>query len=81
MLSLYISFQATDPEVAHKIDQFIQRLKKLKDVEEEFTLVNPSIPLIQYLLSIIVNPEEPVFGVVSVSLCKQFCIFSVLPVR
>ncbi|XP_076876607.1 zinc finger protein ZPR1 [Brachyhypopomus gauderio] len=31
--------QATDPEVAHKIDQFIQRLKKLKDVEEEFTLI------------------------------------------
>ncbi|KAF4081989.1 hypothetical protein AMELA_G00146560 [Ameiurus melas] len=31
--------RATDPEVADKIDQFIQRLKKLKDVEEEFTLI------------------------------------------
>uniref|UniRef100_A0A8B9R761 Zinc finger protein ZPR1 n=1 Tax=Astyanax mexicanus TaxID=7994 RepID=A0A8B9R761_ASTMX len=30
---------ATDPEVANKIDQFIQRLKKLKDMEEEFTLI------------------------------------------
>ncbi|XP_060764687.1 zinc finger protein ZPR1 [Neoarius graeffei] len=31
--------RATDPEVADKIDQFIERLKKLKDVEEEFTLI------------------------------------------
>uniref|UniRef100_A0A8B9JK64 Zinc finger protein ZPR1 n=1 Tax=Astyanax mexicanus TaxID=7994 RepID=A0A8B9JK64_ASTMX len=31
--------RATDPEVANKIDQFIQRLKKLKDMEEEFTLI------------------------------------------
>ncbi|KAL7847165.1 hypothetical protein SRHO_G00221450 [Serrasalmus rhombeus] len=31
--------RATDPDVADKIDQFIQRLKKLKDVEEEFTLI------------------------------------------
>ncbi|MCI4388289.1 hypothetical protein PGIGA_G00084030 [Pangasianodon gigas] len=31
--------RATDPEVAEKIDQFIQRLKKLKDVGEEFTLI------------------------------------------
>ncbi|KAB5543554.1 hypothetical protein PHYPO_G00080570 [Pangasianodon hypophthalmus] len=31
--------RATDPEVADKIDQFIQRLKKLKDVGEEFTLI------------------------------------------
>ncbi|XP_020488764.2 zinc finger protein ZPR1 [Labrus bergylta] len=31
--------RATDPDVADKIDEFIQRLKKLKDVEEEFTLV------------------------------------------
>uniref|UniRef100_A0A4W4G0V9 Zinc finger protein ZPR1 n=1 Tax=Electrophorus electricus TaxID=8005 RepID=A0A4W4G0V9_ELEEL len=30
---------ATDPDVANKLDQFIQRLKKLKDVEEEFTLI------------------------------------------
>lgn len=41
-VSVYL-FQATDPEVADKIDQFIERLKKLKDVEEEFTLVNQSI--------------------------------------
>lgn len=31
--------RATDPEVAEKIDQFIQKLKKLKEVEDEFTLV------------------------------------------
>uniref|UniRef100_A0A4W4FXD3 Zinc finger protein 259 n=1 Tax=Electrophorus electricus TaxID=8005 RepID=A0A4W4FXD3_ELEEL len=31
--------RATDPDVANKLDQFIQRLKKLKDVEEEFTLI------------------------------------------
>lgn len=31
--------RAADPEVAGKIDEFIQRLKKLKEVEEEFTLV------------------------------------------
>lgn len=31
--------QAADPQVAEKIDEFIQKLKKLKDVEEEFTLV------------------------------------------
>ncbi|XP_072515181.1 zinc finger protein ZPR1 [Salminus brasiliensis] len=31
--------RATDPDVADKIDQFIQRLKRLKDVEEEFTLI------------------------------------------
>ncbi|TSK16159.1 Zinc finger protein ZPR1 [Bagarius yarrelli] len=31
--------RATDPEVANKIDQFIERLKKLKDVGEEFTLI------------------------------------------
>ncbi|MCJ8742522.1 hypothetical protein PDJAM_G00083080 [Pangasius djambal] len=31
--------RATDPEVADKIDQFVQRLKKLKDVGEEFTLI------------------------------------------
>lgn len=31
--------RATDPEVAEKIDEFIQKLRKLKDVEEEFTLV------------------------------------------
>ncbi|XP_062870145.1 zinc finger protein ZPR1 [Trichomycterus rosablanca] len=31
--------RATDPEVADKIDQFIQKLKKRKDVEEEFTLI------------------------------------------
>ncbi|KAG7322341.1 hypothetical protein KOW79_013687 [Hemibagrus wyckioides] len=31
--------RATDPEVADKIDQFIQRLQKLKDVAEEFTLI------------------------------------------
>uniref|UniRef100_A0A3B1KC61 Zinc finger protein ZPR1 n=1 Tax=Astyanax mexicanus TaxID=7994 RepID=A0A3B1KC61_ASTMX len=31
--------RATDPEVANKIDQFIQRLKKLKVMEEEFTLI------------------------------------------
>lgn len=29
----------TDPEVADKIDEFVQKLKKLKDVENEFTLV------------------------------------------
>lgn len=44
MCSVFVYlFQATDPEVADKIDQFIERLKKLKDVEEEFTLVNQSI--------------------------------------
>ncbi|ROL54311.1 Zinc finger protein ZPR1 [Anabarilius grahami] len=31
--------KATDPAVAEKIDEFIQRLKKLKEVEEEFTLI------------------------------------------
>lgn len=31
--------RAADPEVAEKIDEFIQKLKKLKEVEEEFTLV------------------------------------------
>ncbi|XP_023147391.1 zinc finger protein ZPR1 [Amphiprion ocellaris] len=31
--------RAADPEVADKIDEFIQRLKKLKEVENEFTLV------------------------------------------
>ncbi|XP_068170554.1 zinc finger protein ZPR1 [Antennarius striatus] len=31
--------RALDPETADKINQFIQKLKKLKDVEEEFTLV------------------------------------------
>ncbi|KAI3369306.1 hypothetical protein L3Q82_007557 [Scortum barcoo] len=31
--------RATDPEVAEKIDEFIQKLRKLKEVEEEFTLV------------------------------------------
>lgn len=36
---LYTS-QGTDPAVAEKIDEFIQRLKKLKEVEEEFTLVS-----------------------------------------
>lgn len=31
--------RAADPEVAHRIDEFIQKLQKLKDVENEFTLV------------------------------------------
>lgn len=31
--------RAADPQVAEKIDEFIQKLKKLKEVEEEFTLV------------------------------------------
>lgn len=31
--------RATDPEVAEKIDEFIQKLRKLKEVESEFTLV------------------------------------------
>ncbi|CAN9511968.1 unnamed protein product [Ophioblennius macclurei] len=31
--------RVTDPEVANKIDEFIQKLRKLKDVEDEFTLV------------------------------------------
>ncbi|KAG5836842.1 zinc finger protein ZPR1 [Anguilla rostrata] len=31
--------KATVPEVAEKIDKFIEKLKKLKDVEQEFTLV------------------------------------------
>ncbi|XP_036956808.1 zinc finger protein ZPR1 [Acanthopagrus latus] len=31
--------RATHPEVADKIDEFIQKLKKLKEVESEFTLV------------------------------------------
>lgn len=31
--------RATDSEVADKIDQFIQKLKRLKDVEEPFTLI------------------------------------------
>ncbi|XP_070759207.1 zinc finger protein ZPR1 [Enoplosus armatus] len=31
--------QATDPEVAEKINEFIQKLRKLKEVESEFTLV------------------------------------------
>lgn len=29
----------TDPDVAEKIDEFIQKLKKLKEVEDEFTVV------------------------------------------
>ncbi|XP_013871480.1 zinc finger protein ZPR1 [Austrofundulus limnaeus] len=31
--------RAADPEVADRIEEFIQKLKKLKEVEEEFTLV------------------------------------------
>uniref|UniRef100_UPI0037E8D6FF zinc finger protein ZPR1 n=1 Tax=Semicossyphus pulcher TaxID=241346 RepID=UPI0037E8D6FF len=31
--------RATDPDVAEKIDEFIQKLQKLKEVENEFTLV------------------------------------------
>ncbi|XP_070701301.1 zinc finger protein ZPR1 [Pempheris klunzingeri] len=31
--------RATDPEVAEKIEEFIQRLRKLKEVENDFTLV------------------------------------------
>lgn len=31
--------RATDPQVAEKIDEFIQKLRKLKEVESEFTLV------------------------------------------
>lgn len=31
--------RATHPEVADKIDEFVQKLKKLKEVESEFTLV------------------------------------------
>lgn len=31
--------RATDPEVAEKIDEFIQKLRKLKEVESGFTLV------------------------------------------
>ncbi|XP_015813905.3 zinc finger protein ZPR1 [Nothobranchius furzeri] len=31
--------RTTDPQVADKIEDFIQKLKKLKDVENEFTLV------------------------------------------
>lgn len=31
--------RAVDPEVAEKIDEFIQKLKKLKEVESEFTMV------------------------------------------
>lgn len=31
--------KATVPEVAEKIDKFIEKLKKLKDVEQEFTVV------------------------------------------
>ncbi|KAM4582513.1 zinc finger protein ZPR1 [Fundulus diaphanus] len=31
--------RAAEPQVAEKLDQFIQKLKKLKDVEQEFTLV------------------------------------------
>ncbi|XP_053171866.1 zinc finger protein ZPR1 [Scomber japonicus] len=31
--------RATNPEVAEKIDEFIQKLRKLKEVEDEFTLV------------------------------------------
>ncbi|XP_041810939.1 zinc finger protein ZPR1 [Chelmon rostratus] len=31
--------RATDPQVAEKIDEFIQKLRKLKEVENEFTLV------------------------------------------
>ncbi|XP_061833608.1 zinc finger protein ZPR1 [Nerophis lumbriciformis] len=34
-----VARQAADPEVAGKINAFIQKLKKLKDVQEEFTLV------------------------------------------
>ncbi|XP_012736803.2 zinc finger protein ZPR1 [Fundulus heteroclitus] len=31
--------RAAEPQVAEKLDQFIQKLRKLKDVEQEFTLV------------------------------------------
>ncbi|XP_029357889.1 zinc finger protein ZPR1 isoform X1 [Echeneis naucrates] len=31
--------RAADPEVAEKIDEFIQKLRKLKDLDSEFTLV------------------------------------------
>ncbi len=39
-LCSFSTFQATDPAVAEKIEEFIERLKKLKEVEEEFTLVS-----------------------------------------
>ncbi|XP_008319258.1 zinc finger protein ZPR1 [Cynoglossus semilaevis] len=47
--------RATDPEVAEKIEEFIQKLKKLKDVEREFTLVieDPSGN------SFVENPQAP----------------------
>uniref|UniRef100_A0A9R1SED0 Zinc finger protein ZPR1 n=2 Tax=Cyprinus carpio TaxID=7962 RepID=A0A9R1SED0_CYPCA len=35
----FVSRRATDPAVAEKIEEFIQRFKKLKEVEEEFTLI------------------------------------------
>uniref|UniRef100_A0A673MRS2 Zinc finger protein ZPR1-like n=1 Tax=Sinocyclocheilus rhinocerous TaxID=307959 RepID=A0A673MRS2_9TELE len=47
--------KATDPAVAEKIEKFIERLKKLKEVEEEFTLIidDPSGN------SFIENPSAP----------------------
>lgn len=47
--------RATDPEVAARIDEFIRKLQKLKDVEEEFTLVieDPSGN------SFVENPKAP----------------------
>ncbi|XP_047439111.1 zinc finger protein ZPR1 [Mugil cephalus] len=34
-----VARRAADPEVADKIEEFVQKLKKLKEVEDEFTLV------------------------------------------
>ncbi|XP_078105276.1 zinc finger protein ZPR1 [Sander vitreus] len=47
--------RATDPEVAEKIDEFIQKLRQLKEVESEFTLVieDPSGN------SFVENPKAP----------------------
>lgn len=40
-MPLFLStFQVTDPAAAEKIEKFIERLKKLKEGEEEFTLVS-----------------------------------------
>lgn len=35
-----LRLQATNPEVASKVEEFIEKLKKLKEVETPFTLVN-----------------------------------------
>ncbi len=44
------TFQEKDPALAEKIEEFIARLKTLKEVEEEFTLVSLADSKLQKIL-------------------------------